>query len=370
MFENINNDNGAALILVLIMLVVVAGLAGGLLAATTFNTRFSGNELDRNQAFYAADAGVEFLKSNYIYNDNYSSLNVNSEQPFINKGYSESGNESFSLYLMDQKTGSRTFKSIGEFNGVERQIELQVQFLTELQSGFFENAIAGNDVSVTNTGNEMIIGNVATNETDKNKISQEKIDGEIIYEAGLEFPDIDSSFFLNNAREEDIRTDIDSAETFEFNEEEENYTTDEEGNRHRFVYSDNFDYSGVNDQLVVKGTENKSNDYNETVHLYVDDSFNLDGNSTIKTENDANIILYLMDENVTLNGTINGNVYIYAPYTELELSGTADITGGVIADKVYTTGNFGMTYIEGGPMIDLALPIEGELDSIVWRQLN
>ena len=137
MLKNINNDNGAALIMVLIMLVVVAGLAGGLLAATTFNTRFSGDEIERNLALQAADSGVEFVNSwlnsnnskdilnkdkldqkefgenDYylIYDDNNEIIFNNEEKPF---NYSE--DYSFSISVENIENNIITFVSEGSHN--------------------------------------------------------------------------------------------------------------------------------------------------------------------------------------------------------------------------------------------------------------
>ena len=124
MLKNINNDNGAALIMVLIMLVVVAGLAGGLLAATTFNTRFSGGELDRNQAFYAADAGVEYLKRE-INNPENSKENFDY---LIDEKYIDDDNRI--KFNLEQKTSSGniiTFESTGTVVGspnISRSIKI------------------------------------------------------------------------------------------------------------------------------------------------------------------------------------------------------------------------------------------------------
>lgn len=70
MFKYLNNDRGIALIMVIVLLLVVGTLVGALMSASVFNIRFSGDEVERNQAFYAADAGIEYIKSNFGKNDN------------------------------------------------------------------------------------------------------------------------------------------------------------------------------------------------------------------------------------------------------------------------------------------------------------
>jgi len=57
------NDRGISLVLTLILLVVVGLLASALMRSSVQNIDFSQRELEQKQAFYAAEAGIEHLKS-------------------------------------------------------------------------------------------------------------------------------------------------------------------------------------------------------------------------------------------------------------------------------------------------------------------
>jgi len=138
MFRFIKNDDGIALIMVLILLILVGGLTAALMAAGVFNIRFGVDEVDRTQAFYAADAGVEYTKNTLRKmgsNNNLDGFEDTGWIDFDEKGYSE-----FKVERLNPDENDLLFMSTGKFNGVEREIE----FSFDIES-FYELAVLLND---------------------------------------------------------------------------------------------------------------------------------------------------------------------------------------------------------------------------------
>ena len=63
-----NNEKGIALIMALIMLVLVGGLTAAFMITNVFNLNQTASDLDRERAFYAAEAGINYVKA-YVYDE-------------------------------------------------------------------------------------------------------------------------------------------------------------------------------------------------------------------------------------------------------------------------------------------------------------
>lgn len=72
--KNLKNKQGIALITVLLLLVVVGTLISALMTMYSSNIKRAGNAAERNQAFYAAEAGANYLNSHI--NKNAKSQNI------------------------------------------------------------------------------------------------------------------------------------------------------------------------------------------------------------------------------------------------------------------------------------------------------
>ena len=126
MFKFTKNDDGIALMMVLVLLILVGGLTASLMAAGVFNIRFGGDEVDRTQAFYAADAGIEHLKANINEIDftktyKLAEAEYELEELDIDDGKKDNGDQVF-----------RKFRSTGIYNGVETNIIIDYEFETEV----------------------------------------------------------------------------------------------------------------------------------------------------------------------------------------------------------------------------------------------
>lgn len=131
MFKNIFNDQGIALIMVLIMLILVGTLTAALMNFGVFNIRFGGNEVERTQSLYAADAGVEFTKNwmNNAHTEDIENLINGPDEYFLNKEYSIKNNNSFKIEIATENdSGSDiTFISTGtNSEGYKSKIKFSV----------------------------------------------------------------------------------------------------------------------------------------------------------------------------------------------------------------------------------------------------
>lgn len=398
--EKFNNEKGIALIMVLILLIVVGGLTASLMASSVFNIRFGGDEVDRNKAFYAADSGIEYIKNHLHEKGNENNVEGSLEFWKLDESKTSDtdhrfyidGQDQVSFELSNEVIGFNKirFESIGHYNGVDRSIDYIVEFEVAPASGFFDHVIAGNEVYIKDTGTEEIEGDVATNDLKDEanpQIAKEKVDGEIKYDAGLIFPRVNEDRFKENDVEyfDGTNLDINFSEIDKkpINADDNDNNNGEAGNgngdfshkRDKYLYADNF-ILGPQDNMTVNGTEDEE-DVKETLHILVTEKFHIHGNAEVLTNNGANLVIYLApgvktpdEEDVILNGTIKGNIFIYAPDTYLRLRGTANIKGGIIGDKVDASGDFGMLYVEGGPLLELEVSQIGAVESLVWRPKN
>jgi len=130
MFKKINNDNGIALMMVLVLLILVGGLTAALMSAGVFNIRFGGDEVEKTQAFYAADAGIEYIK-NTINNNNFENIyeKENGDYKLSTDLFTTSHNSgklNFEIGInnnnVNEENKTITFESIGKYNGVTQKI--------------------------------------------------------------------------------------------------------------------------------------------------------------------------------------------------------------------------------------------------------
>jgi len=108
----LHNENGAAYIVVLAMLVLVGGLTATLLNVSTSNIRFSMTESDHARAFYAADAGVEYIK----HRSAAKSFDQVKDLEFNLEGYILDDNLKFETGIIAAGEGSIKFKSTGIYS--------------------------------------------------------------------------------------------------------------------------------------------------------------------------------------------------------------------------------------------------------------
>lgn len=138
MFKNLKNDRGIALIMVLVLLILVGGLVGALMQSGVFNVRFGGNDVERTQSLYAADAGVEFTKV-WMNNGGLDIINEikfdgsrDIEDLIITSEESFSDNQSFTVKVDNLNNNIITFLSTGNPGS---SYERKIKFGLDIQGG-------------------------------------------------------------------------------------------------------------------------------------------------------------------------------------------------------------------------------------------
>ena len=126
MFKFIKNEDGIALLMVIVLLVLVGGLTAALMSAGVFNIRFGGDEVERNQGLYAADAGIEYLKNEVrkLEDENDKKSKEDTDIDFLKDGpltryVDEDRKIEFKLDRIGNSDNDNiiTFSSIGKING-------------------------------------------------------------------------------------------------------------------------------------------------------------------------------------------------------------------------------------------------------------
>jgi len=143
------NDRGIALIMALLMLVVVGGLTAVLLDYGIFNIVFSRDEVEENKAFYAAEAGIQYLKSesNEINFDDKTSSNLSLDEKFY---LDDNKDISFTVSEINREAETIYFKSIGNYNGLDQEItrKIKIEYIMGGSSKNFQIQHGGDPLEV------------------------------------------------------------------------------------------------------------------------------------------------------------------------------------------------------------------------------
>ncbi len=164
LLKHLKNERGISLIMVIIMLVLVGGLTAALLTAGLFNIGFGADEIDRAQAFYAADAGVEYTKNairNILY-DTSKDTSANEIKEYFDNNYGENNiteNISFKIESNDDDNSLISFISTGTVNKNNNEISQRIEFGFNLISGF-EYSVLINLLEETNNIEDYLDRNV------------------------------------------------------------------------------------------------------------------------------------------------------------------------------------------------------------------
>ena len=124
-------ENGFALIMVFLTIVVLGILVGAFINSTIFNIRFTSHQENRSKAYYAAQAGINHLKSDL------SAFYNNYDQPgtkiISNETIDYNDNTStYTIELNSINGNTKTFLSEGIFNQSEYSISFDVTKLSGL----------------------------------------------------------------------------------------------------------------------------------------------------------------------------------------------------------------------------------------------
>ena len=352
MFERSSNEDGFSLVLVIIFIAVVGVLLASYVSSAIFNINFTGKQIDKTKAYFAAQSGIQHLKSDL--NNYYNNYSLG-ETVLGNKNISYGDNNaSYTVTITDESSNEKVFKSVGNYNGSESEIFYTVSINTGL-----------NDFGVFTAKLLEIGGSAEVNDGDVYvEMDEEDVEGfENYINNGLIFTKDDGFSF-------DFPLDSESFEEDNFDQsfgkikKDETITVDD-GEK---IYIDEVDISGNRDFIINNSTTEEAN-----VDIFVENGFNISGNAEFEVAENINVNLYISDffelngggnsytmnalgdstivtyihpdiSEIRLSGNIDGNLLFYAPKTFFKLTGSAVINGAIIADKIDSTGNFEINY--------------------------
>ncbi|SDG78845.1 hypothetical protein [Halanaerobium congolense] len=347
-------ENGFALIMVFLTIVVLGILVGAFINSTIFNIRFTSHQENRSKAYYAAQAGINHLKSDL------SAFYNNYDQPgtkiISNETIDYNDNTStYTIELNSINGNTKTFLSEGIFNQSEYSISFDVTKLSGLDDfGVF-------------TTKSLDVGGSANIESGSIyvEMTKEEVQEFEDYLDELNIKTVDEGFVFNFT----IDQNSFSAETYDQSYNKINNSFTINANDGDKIYIEEIDLSG-NKKLIINGSNNGKE---ETIDIYVNDGFEISGNAEFEVSQDLNVNLFVKNhfdlngggnsesikainnsaiityihpeiENIKLAGNIDGDLLFYAPETIFELTGSADLNGAIIAESINATGNFTINY--------------------------
>ncbi|MFW6378290.1 MAG: PilX N-terminal domain-containing pilus assembly protein [Bacillota bacterium] len=341
MFRLIKNNDGIALLMVLVLLILVGGLTASLMAAGVFNIRFGGDEVEKNQAFYAADAGVEYTKNAAKTSGFFSDLNVDDR---IN------GNENIKINNSDNQELIEFFVEVEEIsenkvtfisNGktIDNSRNTSIKFEIPRPSHGLNNLNINNDhdiddedhYNITGGGEEELIKKISIIDWDFNT-----------------FEDFHNHFVDFEGEGKKSLSQIN----------QDNYENDELD----FDYSQSGNSSGFSIDKNIEGR-----------NLYIDDNLSIEaqGNKDYKIKDSIVIVDGALDLNLSAGFHIENSVFIVKDHFELKGSSPSEPWTNPLF-LVYGENDIKSTYLDirgtGNFEIDFEdftkLPIEFNLDDI------
>ena len=355
-------EGGVAFIMTLILLGVVGVLVAAFLTTSQATTSIAHRQLDQKRAFWAAEAGIEHLKS-MNFDPDGSSGGADLEDVKLNKGgtYTLLDSEGEVVeYDQDNNTidleieEGEIFVSEGEYveNGeavASERIEINLNFSSPYDFPLFEDLIFANNITLKDTGDDL---------------------GAIGHGSGIKYTDsYDIDFDDFDGNENDVEHVNELPEPIDDDEIPNDYIDDLD------EINSPGDYR-INDVKISGNTTQEIElDDEGTVHLFVDGDFSIDGNAELIAGADTTLVIHTFDQDeITLNGTTGGegNIFFYGPETEFEFKGDAYYSTAIIADEVTLQGNQQIEYPVDSDLPDdlddklLALELEFEN----WRIAN
>jgi len=164
MNNNEYKENGFTFVMVLIVILVVGVLVAAFFNSTIFNTRFSAKEIDKSRAYFAAQSGIQHLKTlsmTSIFEDiNDEDENVDLPSGSIDTYKNE--NASYSITLVSEKSLIKNiFMSSGNYNNSKKDLYLIVEDVGLKNFGAFTTR------TLSLQGNPSINGDIYVEMTDE-----------------------------------------------------------------------------------------------------------------------------------------------------------------------------------------------------------
>jgi len=331
MIKILKNNNGIALMMVLVLLILVGGLTAALMSAGVFNIRFGGDEVDRTQSLYAADAGVEYTK-NRLNNKDFNDIDEVIEFfAVFEDGYDNEFADgiSFSVKVDDNGNDNNKIEFISTGRSQNGQVS-EIKFGYNLSSDRAEDiGLIINRIFESNEKDDYIDFKGADGDFGKDNILLEELgswydflsekyftdsngepkdpDGYMIYDRVKNYGDYEGDEEFIKGPSKDGGDDGDDV-----------IGEDEDGNEYKYILNDDIGpkYDDLND-----GTSSEDIDDDNRYHLTNENNFS--GKNEVES---------LSDKEIVFSGDVD---------FELDIGGSG---GAVIEDSIFIVdGSFNST---------------------------
>jgi len=330
------NDEGAAIITVMLILLTLVIITPVLFYVVGSEARLSANHADMSQAYFVARSGAEaasdYVVKNFDLAEAEDDLREDEEfVEFINNAPRDLNFESETGSLeeieYEIRENSVIITANGEFNEIPDTAKIEVRKPRTLFDYSIYNFSAEEALSLDRVLVDALIGS----------------NHEVEWSPSVDPPEDYEEFV--GLTEDDIfvvdkdKFDFDGPDPLPdppvINEEgyyeafDESIDIEVDGDMH--VKTTGVNLTG-NDQITVSG--------DGILHLKVENEFRVGGNAGFTVEGNAGTIVYLEEdiENSTFHGTAEGDLFIYAPYTDFDWQGTASVYGGIICNNFNVSG--------------------------------
>jgi len=363
----LKNESGAALITTLLVLLILGILGTVIFFAAQTEARRSIRHSDKVEAYYLARSGVESASEKVMqsddleqyYLDEGDTVSFNNVKDVLNNTFDVPGGSIKEVYALGtEELGPIIIIATASVNDVEETVKLKLNPVGLVGSNIFDYAVfALGDSEVDLEDGNLSLGQL--------EIESKKIKAGTNYhniEAGRYDLDAYPDDFITNARI-DRNEDLPELDLDRWDEEgddddypleiisdpmtESGYYESIETNNLEFTFdTTEEDDLYVRTPMVDLGGNGSINVVGEGVlHLLVEEKFILSGTSTIRTDEDTDVIVYVLEDadidiQVTLDGGPSLDAFLYAPDSKVELrgGGREGINGGLICKEFDVSG--------------------------------
>jgi hypothetical protein len=319
MLKVLKQQSGSTIILALIIMTVLMVLGASLITISMAENKFSIKHEDKIQAHYIARSGAQAI-AEYMMSDPGNASNIIGKSSEANL---QVGNGQFIVSVEEDEVNNViNITSVGEYNGTQQTVKIQMSRSSEGIGGIFQYAIvAKNNMGLSSgNGNQTnITGSVAVKNGTIN-IGQASASGETMVDSDLIFPPI------IHPPDQDPAIPFDSI----YGIINSNETIPTTTGTPKYISVGSIDLKNASINISGDGV----------VHMYVDGNINLETNARFNVSTNAKLYIYVTG-NRTIKLTGNGtqsNVFIYAPDSDITWNNAqpnGDFYGALIGNNVY-----------------------------------
>ncbi|MCR4426227.1 MAG: pilus assembly PilX N-terminal domain-containing protein [Firmicutes bacterium] len=421
MGSSIRGERGNALVITMVVTVVLGLMLAGMLQVSSMSHRVGRFEVQRQQALAAAESGLNvavarlaagraLVRSSYpdddpgidTETDDWLGPGTGCRPPEVSLG----DGVSFQVWVSEPTGGVTTLVAVGRSGGRTRTLRTQVS--SGMSDVSFDNAITSTRASADRknpalniTGSAKIFGGVrleASNHDAINMVGSSRIEGiltmgpgtdvgAVLEDLGSRVDGVEASSSVrtypgpippsglplrgafSHTGSKDARIGSSGEYTSFRHTGSGNLTFDATLGDITIYIRGDFDFTGSGEIRVIG---------DHRVRVYVDGEVKGTGSGVIGASGDPrDFIIYCLGDRVCITGSTPGNntppsaFAVYAPNAVVDITGSRDILGGIIGDRVNITGSGSITWFEGLSDLDLG-ETEGAPGFVVgsWLELH